>query len=53
MADTHRTPHKHITRKHSTRNQDGTMKTIDQLMRTQLTVLQYGRYIASQQKGSN
>jgi hypothetical protein len=40
----------HITRKKSPRNTDGSFKTIDQLMRQSMTVLQYGRYIAEQQK---
>lgn len=30
------------------RNADGSLKTITQLMKATLTVLQYGRYLASQ-----
>jgi hypothetical protein len=30
------------------RNNDGSFKTIDQLMRSIMTVLQYGRFIAQQ-----
>jgi hypothetical protein len=32
------------------RNTDGTFKTIDQIIRAQMTVLQYGQYLASTQK---
>ena len=40
----------HITRRKTAVNADGTPKSINQLMRSTLTVLQYGRYIAAQQK---
>lgn len=40
----------HITRTKSARNADGSPKTIDQLMRSTLTVLQYGRVLAAQGK---
>jgi hypothetical protein len=33
------------------RNNDGSFKTIDQLMRSIMTVLQYGRFIAQQGGG--
>jgi hypothetical protein len=33
------------------RNNDGSFKTIDQLMRSIMTVLQYGRFIAQQGSG--
>jgi len=39
----------HITRKPNPRNADGSFKTFDQLMRSQMTVLQYGKFIAAQQ----
>lgn len=38
-----------ITPKSNPRNADGQFKTIDQLMRQQLTVLQYGSYLASKE----
>lgn len=34
----------------SVRNADGSLKTIDQLMRQTLTVLQYGRMLAAKGK---
>jgi hypothetical protein len=37
----------HITRKKEVRNADGTFKTLDQIMRAQMTVLQYGQYLAA------
>jgi hypothetical protein len=39
----------HITRTKSARNSDGSLKTIDQLLRSQLTIVQYGKYLAAQQ----
>ena len=40
----------HITRTKTARNSDGSFKTIDQLLRSQLTIAQYGKLLASQQK---
>jgi len=40
----------HPTRSKSARNSGGSFKTIDQLMRQTMTVLQYGRWIASQRE---
>lgn len=40
----------HTTRRKTCHNADGTVKTIDQLMRSTLTILQYGRYIAATQQ---
>jgi len=42
----------HQTRTKSARTSEGTFKTLDQLMRQSMTVLQYGRLLASQQKAS-
>lgn len=41
---------KHITRTQSAKDSSGNFKSLDQLMRSQMTVLQYGRYVAAQQK---
>lgn len=49
----HRTPHKHITRKHESRNADGSLKTLDQMMRATLKLRDFARYLESQQKAGN
>ena len=39
-----------ITPKYSCKATDGQFKTIEQLMKTQLTIRQYGRYLADSAK---
>lgn len=36
--------------KQTVKNIDGTFKTIDQILRSQMTVLQYGQFLSTQKK---
>jgi hypothetical protein len=44
-------PMMHLTKRKSCKNPDGTFKTFDQMMRAQMTVAQYGKFLAETQKG--
>ena len=39
----------HPTRTKTARNQDGTFKTFDQMMRSTMKLADYGKYLAAQQ----
>jgi hypothetical protein len=45
----------HLTRKVAYKNPDGSYKTIGQMMKSQMTVLAYGKFLATQMaaKGTN
>jgi hypothetical protein len=42
----------HPTRIKSSRNADGSLKTLDQLLRSTLKLREYGQYLATQQRGN-